>query len=288
MKFDEKQTIRQIKEKITGHLTPMYHQAEAQQIASLLIEHICKLSKVEQALQAMKTLSETEHKAIEKALFQLKNAVPIQYIIGETEFYTRKFFVAEGVLIPRPETEELVEHVLKKMPKNKTISILDIGTGSGIIAISLALEIPDAQVYASDFSDKAITLAKRNASALKADVKFIKHDIFTETKSLPYNLDCIVSNPPYVRESEKSQMHDNVLNHEPCTALFVNDKDALLYYRRIAEVATTHLKPDGIIFCEINEALAEQTKKCFVNSGFGNIFVYQDINKKDRIIQIEH
>ncbi len=288
MKVDKEPTIRQIKQQVTEELIPMYHQAEAQQIASLLIEHVCKLNKTEQALHAIKKLSETELKAIEKTLSQFNNAVPLQYIIGETEFYSRRFFVSEGVLIPRPETEELVEQIIKKLPKNKPLNILDIGTGSGIIAISLALELPNASVYASDFSDKAIKLAKQNAKSLQADVQFISHDIFSVTKSLPYNMDCIVSNPPYVRESEKAQMHDNILKHEPHTALFVKDEDALVYYQRIAEIANEHLKHNGVIFCEINEALAEETKKCFVNSGFGNIFVRKDINNKDRIIQVKY
>jgi release factor glutamine methyltransferase len=288
MIINENQTIRQIKTQIVRDLAPLYHQQEAQQIAILVIEHFCKLSRAEQALQGTKPLSEKQKIAISNAIEKLKNAVPLQYIIGETEFYGRRFLVSDGVLIPRPETEELVEHVLNNLSKNKTLKILDIGTGSGIIAISLALELPNATVYASDFSDEALTLAKQNAKTLNANVHFIKHDIFTPLNCLPENLDCIVSNPPYVRESEKNRMHDNVLKHEPHSALFVNDKDALIYYRRIAEIAKTHLSPNGIIFCEINEALAVETKKCFEDSGFGNIFVSKDINNKDRIIQIEH
>ncbi|MEA1872836.1 MAG: peptide chain release factor N(5)-glutamine methyltransferase [Bacteroidota bacterium] len=288
MKVAEEQTIRQIKKQIAKDLTSLYNLAETQQLASLLIEHICKLNKAEQAIQATQTLSKKQQNSIFKALAKLKNAVPIQYVIGETEFYSRTFFVANGVLIPRPETEELVNFVLNHLPENKSLNILDIGTGSGAIAISLSLEIPDANIYASDFSEKALQLAKRNANALKADVNFIKHDIFTDSTYLPQNLDIIISNPPYVRESEKSQMHDNVLLHEPNSALFVEDENALVFYSRIAKIARNHLSPNGQIFCEINEALAEQTKKCFVLSGFGNIFVYKDINNKDRIIHIEH
>jgi len=288
MKAAVKQTIRQIKKQIAEQLVSLYDQAEAQQLASLLIEHICKLNKAEQAINATKKVSKEQQQTINDALVQLKNAVPIQYVIGETEFYSRKFFVSEGVLIPRPETEELVHYAINHLPENKSLDILDIGTGSGIIAISLALEMPNAQVYASDFSDEALQLAKRNANALKANIHFITHDIFTETGVLPQNIDCIISNPPYVRESEKAQMHNNVLQHEPHTALFVKDEDALIYYRRIAEIAKTHLIPNGKIFCEINEALAEETKKCFADSGFGNIFVYKDINNKNRIIHIEH
>lgn len=280
-------SIRSIKHRISEELAAIYDMNEAKQIASLLIEHYCNLNKTEQALQANNSLSTETLESIQHALEKLKECMPLQYVLGETEFFGRRFEVTNSVLIPRVETEELVQYVIQTMQDSASPKILDIGTGSGAIAISLAKELKHAKVYASDISQEALQVARKNASTLNAHVEFIHHDILSGNKNLPSQLDCIVSNPPYVRESEKVLMHENVLSYEPHTALFVTDNDALIFYENIAKIAKLQLKSGGFVICEINEALAEETKKCFEANDFGNIFVFKDINQKNRVIKAQ-
>ena len=221
-------------------------------------------------------------KELETAMEQLLSGTPIQYVLGFAPFYGREFFVNSAVLIPRNETEELV-HLIIQENQQKGIRILDIGTGSGCIPITLALEMNEPLLYALDVSKEALETAIKNASKLDAKVTFEKLDILKE--EIPYHgLDIIVSNPPYVRYSEKEQMHKNVLEHEPHLALFVFDQDPLLFYRVIGEKAKKVLKPKGKIYLEINEALGEDTRKLMEHLGYSQVRIIKDLNGKERIL----
>ena len=283
----ENRGIREIKQLVTEGLTDLYDKQEAKSIAVLLIEGVLGFDKTKQ-------LAEPDMVPIADDLTKLKNAYqrllksePLQYVLGETEFYGRSFTVSPAVLIPRPETEELVEHCLRVLKGKKQTRILDLGTGSGAIAISLALEIPDARVYATDVSDDALHLAADNADRLGADVRFVHHDMLKDASFLPSELDLIVSNPPYVAEKEKSYIHANVLDHEPGLALFVPDHEPVMFYLRIAEIAADKLKPDGFCLCEINKSYEIESINCFKSVKFGNIIVYKDLNKNKRILQAQ-
>jgi len=216
-------------------------------------------------------------------LIQLKEHKPIQYILGETEFYGHKFFVNENVLIPRPETEELVEWIVKEN-KNKNLKIIDIGTGSGCIPISLKKEIPSAEIYALDFSEKALETAKINAEFHQTEIKFLQNDFLKmDFQSLP-NFDIIVSNPPYIAESERNSMDKNVLEFEPASALFVPDDDALIFYKRIIELTEEKLNPNGKVYVEINQNLAKETEELF-QKYFQNVELKKDISGNYRMLK---
>jgi release factor glutamine methyltransferase len=227
----------------------------------------------------------------------LKKEKPIQYILGETEFYGLPFLVNVNTLIPRPETEELVEWIIKSTNyeiQSTKLRILDIGTGSGCIAISLAKNIPNAEVSAIDVSEKALATAKKNAEINKIVVNFINVDILkindlaelpTSNFQLPTQFDIIVSNPPYVRNLEKAEIKPNVLEYEPHLALFVEDTDALLFYRKIANLAKENLSENGQLFFEINQYLGKETVELLEDLGFKNIELKKDIYGNDRMIR---
>jgi release factor glutamine methyltransferase len=216
----------------------------------------------------------------------LKKEKPIQYILGETEFYGLPFLVNENTLIPRPETEELVEWILestKYEEQNTKLNVLDIGTGSGCIAISLAKNLPSAQVSAIDVSEKALATAHKNAKINKVDVNFILKNIL-ETESLDEKYDVIVSNPPYVRNLEKEEIKPNVLEYEPHLALFVEDNDALLFYRKIAALAKKNLSENGKLYFEINQYLGKETVRLLEGMDFKNVILKKDVYGNDRMI----
>ncbi|MEA3447792.1 MAG: peptide chain release factor N(5)-glutamine methyltransferase [Bacteroidota bacterium] len=277
-------TIQRIKNKITDDLSGWYDKNEAKNIASLLIEHICQMDKTRQISEASYVPGDDELNEINRLFRKLMSGMPIQYVLGETEFYGRKFIVSPTVLIPRPETEEVVEVAINQCKNMLHPRILDIGTGSGIIAVTLAAELNDAEVFASDIADDILRVAKRNASLHQVQMSFICHDLWKQQDDLPGNLDCIVSNPPYVTEKEKKDMHQNVLNYEPSEALFVPDDDHVRFYKQIARVAKQKLHAGGMVVCEINDAFAKESMKCFADENFGNIFVNKDLNKKNRIL----
>ena len=211
---------------------------------------------------------------------------PIQYIIGKTEFYGLPFSVNNNVLIPRPETEELVELILNNTDRNKELTILDIGTGSGAIAISLAYHLPNANIEAWDISPKALDTASENARINDVKVNFQEVDVLDNiTSSQTY--DIIVSNPPYVLEEEKAEMEKNVLDYEPHLALFVPNHDALRFYRRIAQIGKQLLNPSGMLYYEINRAKGEETKDMLLKMGYQNIEVIKDIFGNDRIAKAQ-
>ncbi|MDR0725065.1 MAG: peptide chain release factor N(5)-glutamine methyltransferase [Prevotellaceae bacterium] len=257
---------------------------EAKSIVITIIKHYSGLSLAE-ILSGKKIEPEAETKIIE-ALNKVAQNIPIQYVLGETEFYGRKFYVNENVLIPRCETEELVDLVINEN-RSGEVNILDIGTGSGCIAISLDCELPGAKVYAVDISAKALKVASQNSNYNKAGVVFAEYDIlgnaeFPHTQAPTFEI--IVSNPPYVRMSEKQYMHANVLDHEPHIALFVEDSSPLIYYEACLRFAGNRLADKGKIYVEINEFLGAETLTLFRNYGYEAVLI-KDMAGKDRIIK---
>ncbi|HEY3403548.1 MAG TPA: peptide chain release factor N(5)-glutamine methyltransferase [Ohtaekwangia sp.] len=212
---------------------------------------------------------------------RINQGEPVQYVLGHAFFYGRKFSVNPSVLIPRPETEELVNQLLMHTPLQ---SVLDIGTGSGCIPITIACENPGVSIYATDISIAALTVAGRNAANLKAKVEFWEHDILTQ--EIPFtNLDVVTSNPPYIAESEKKTMRPNVVDHEPHLALFVSDDDPLLFYRTIASKARTSLRAGGAIIFEINERFGNEVASLLSDNHYRNISLVKDLSGKDRIVK---
>ncbi len=230
-------------------------------------------------------LSPKEMQNLDSILARLHNFEPIQYIQGTARFLERSYHVAPGVLIPRPETEELVETMVGKIPSDARI--LDIGTGSGCIAISLSKAFPNAEVTAWDVSEDALCIARRNNDDLQASVRFVQQDVLTYVPDCGERYDVIVSNPPYVTESEKQAMERNVLDWEPFSALFVPDNDPLLFYRQIAKLGKTMLVSGGSLYFEINRAYGEATKVMLCEEGYTNLQLLKDISGNDRIVIAE-
>lgn len=279
--------IKQYRTQFIKELSPFYDAYEAESFFYLILEHKHQLRQIDLALNHELTFSEDDFVLWDYFLVQLKKEVPIQYLLGRTNFYGLDFVVNEHVLIPRPETEELVEWIIndsKKTAKTKKIKILDIGTGSGCIAISLAKNIPNAEVYAIDVSKKAIETAKRNTVQNKVEVTFMLQNIL-EAEELKYNFDVIVSNPPYVRNLEKQEIKKNVLDYEPHLALFVEDNDALIFYRKIAELAQNNLSENGRLYFEINQYLGKEMIDLLEKMNFENIELKKDIYDNDRMIK---
>jgi len=224
---------------------------------------------------------EIEIKNLDEIIARLNQHEPLQYVLGDAEFFGRKFIVNPSVLIPRPETELLVYEVLKM--KLKSPRILDIGTGSGCLAITLNLEIPNSKVYAIDVSQNSLDTAIINSKKLGADVSFLPNDFLKNIPSID-PVEVIVSNPPYIRNSEKTSMSSNVLNYEPHLALFVSDRDPLIFYQAIASKSKTLLKPFGKIFVEINESFGNEVKELFKSHGLEEVKIIKDLDGKDRIV----
>lgn len=280
--------VRDIKNYYCEQLCSIYDKDEANAMILILLEHYFNIDRVKMALEPDLRLSESEMLTFHFAVKDLLKNKPVQYIIGETEFCDLKFKVNENVLIPRPETSELVNiiHNSQCIMHNGRFSILDIGTGSGCIAISLAKRFPQSQVYAMDISDKALEVAKENAFNNNVDVTFIHDDILSLDNKIETEFDIIVSNPPYVRDMEKADMRDNVLNWEPHKALFVSDEDPLIFYRKILEFAQSHLKEGGEIWFEINEFLGKEMTDLCKEHGFGDIEIFNDFRGKERFMKI--
>lgn len=269
---------------IRNELSGLYPPEEVNSMAMIILEHVSGYERPFLHAHPHTKIPNSAYLQIQDIVFQLKSYRPLQYILGETEFYGLKIKVSESVLIPRPETEELADLIIRET-KNKRCTILDIGTGSGCIAIALANALPKCLVKGIDISEEALELARQNAAEneVSENTFFIKADILKQL-SFEQQFDIIVSNPPYVRESEKTAMHPNVLEHEPGTALFVSDEDPLLFYRAIAKGADKWLKPDGKIYLEINEALGKETADLFIQYGFSNSKIVKDINGRNRMV----
>jgi release factor glutamine methyltransferase len=282
-------TNKTLKETITfikGELIELYPTTEIESFIYLIFDHLLNYSKIDIHLNSDKNLSENITAKVSEIVSDLKNHNPIQYILGEIEFYDLTFKVAPGVLIPRQETEELVHMIINDFKSaNKELSILDIGTGSGCIAISLANNISGSTVNAYDISDTALKIANDNAELNRVNVEFKKVDILEYKDQITdKKFDIIVSNPPYVRELEKKMMQNNVLDYEPDLALFVPDNDPLKFYIAITEFAKVNLNKGGYLYFEINEYLPEEMKKMLSEKGF-NSEVYYDLNDKARMMK---
>jgi release factor glutamine methyltransferase len=276
--------IREYRTYFLADLTPFYDEMEAENFFYLILEDKNKLKRVDLAMNPNLIFSAAEIENWNVILEQLKKEIPIQYILGMTSFFGLDFLVNENVLIPRPETEELVEWILQDTKNDQNLKMLDIGTGSGCIAIALAKKCTTSSVFAIDISEKAIITAKKNAKINEATVFFTICDILNAA-SLNQKFDLIVSNPPYVRNAEKEEIKKNVLENEPHLALFVEDDDALLFYRKIGELAKKSLNPNGNLYFEINQYLAQETEALLENLGFLNIELRTDIYGNNRMIK---
>jgi release factor glutamine methyltransferase len=300
-------------------LVPYYDTREASQICDWVLEHVSGKKRIDRLMDLQALLTAEQESRLQQIIKELQNHRPIQYVLGEAWFAGMKFFVNEAVLIPRPETEELVEWIVedglnakrgtekqeqgtpntehrisnpaeswKQKTKNKeqrTKNLLDIGTGSGCIPISLAKKLPDWSVCAIDVSEAALTVARKNAFDLEAEVLFQEIDFLDESQWLLLPIvDLIVSNPPYIKVAEKHTMAKHVLDFEPSLALFVPDEDALLFYRKIAAFGKTHLHAGGAVFVEINETLGKESMVLFEQEGY-LVTLRKDLQGKDRMIK---
>lgn len=268
---------------ISSELESLYTRQEAKNIAFLLLESIFGINKTDIIINKILNTSGGKEHELKECIEKLKKHEPIQYVLGKADFYGRVFRVDENVLIPRNETEELVDLIIKE---NNTLhlKILDIGTGSGCIPITLSLELTDAVVEAIDISKSALSIAQQNAMDLNAEVSFFQQDILS-SELLPRHYDIIVSNPPYVTQKEKLLMRPNVLNYEPHLALFVEDNDPLLFYNAIAKHSKKVLHKGGKLYFEINENLGLEVAKTMEEEGFQKVIIIQDLNGKDRIVK---
>ena len=283
-------TIKKYRQYFINSLEDLYSIEELQSIFYLLAEKLLHLSRIDIALQLDDTLTSDEEINFNQAIDRLKIYEPVQYILGETEFFGYPFLVNKQVLIPRPETEELVSWIIEDVDKKET-TILDIGTGSGCIAISLAKKLNNAVVSAIDISNKAIEVAKKNALINNVNVEYSSVDVLNFEDKLVLQdkwkskFDIIVSNPPYVRMQEKKLMQLNVIDHEPDIALFVEDDDPLLFYRRISELSRQYLKHNGTLYLEINEYLGVEMEKMLNEAGFKHVDLKKDMFGKNRMIK---
>ena len=278
--------VNKFKHHFFEELSSLYPETEIQSFFNILLKEHLSISRIELALQPQLEFSKNQYEFFQKALENLKKEIPIQYIIGTTNFYGLPFKVNENVLIPRPETEELVEWIITSTLLSNPIKILDIGTGSGCIAISLAKNISNAEVCAIDISLEAIKTAQKNAEINHVNVHFIETNILN-TEKLPAVFDIIVSNPPYVSELEKKEMKKNVLANEPHLALFVENNNPLLFYDKIADLAKTHLTKNGTLYFEINQYLGNETVELLKLKGYKTIELKKDIYGADRMIKAQ-
>jgi release factor glutamine methyltransferase len=279
--------IKQYRTQFIKELSPFYDAYEAESFFYLILEDKHQLRQIDLALNHELVFDENDFVIWDELLKQLKKEVPIQYLLGKTNFYGLDFEVNENVLIPRPETEELVEWIINEntsRDKNKKLRILDIGTGTGCIAISLASNLPHAEVVAIDVSKKAIETAKRNAVRNNVEVTFVLLDILKE-EELRCQFDIIVSNPPYVRNLEKAEIKKNVLDYEPHLALFVEDHDALIFYRKIASLAKNALLEKGKLYFEINQYLGKEMADLLESMDFKSVELRKDIYDNERMIK---
>lgn len=273
---------KELKSLFIEQLDGIYPAEEAQSLMFYLLDEVFEMPKKKLLIGDSFAIDNNKLRLL---IEELKSHKPIQYIIGKTYFNGHEYSVNEGVLIPRPETEELVHWMVNDWSIQPDLKVLDLCTGSGCIAIELSLALNNSKVVAIDFSPAAIATAHRNASILQANVDFQIQNIFHYQATQIFNI--IVSNPPYVLESEKQVMRKNVLNYEPHSALFVENTDALKFYHRIAEIASQSLLDNGAIYLEINETLANETAELFTSKGFSKIEIRKDMNGKDRMLKAE-
>jgi release factor glutamine methyltransferase len=281
--------LRAFKNFFTEALSEIFPKTEIDSFFYILMEEKLNLKRIDTVLKSDFLIPEEQLADLKNILQRLQNEEPIQYILGNTEFYGLPFFVNESTLIPRSETEELVAWILEEVVKLQSntvtkLSILDIGTGTGCIPISLAKNLPKAKITAIDISSKALEIARKNAHLNEVIINFIELNILT-TKSLLQEFDIIVSNPPYVRELEKVEIKNNVLENEPHLALFVENENPLIFYNKIADLAKQQLSKNGLLFFEINQYLGKETIALLEEKGFKNIELRKDIFGNDRMVK---
>lgn len=277
-------TVSALVDLFRQELVPIYGKGEVEQFIVLAFEDVLEYSKIDVFMNGQEAIPTQLVKRFFEILENLKQSKPIQYILGKTVFYGLPLQVNRHVLIPRSETEELVHWILKdegKMPD----TILDLGTGSGCIALSLKDHFKSARVYGADVSVAALNVAKNNALNNNLQVDFFQFDILNQESLGFMRFDLMVSNPPYVRISEKEWMEKNVLDHEPHTALFVEDGDPLIFYRKIVDLAEGHLNKNGKLYFEINEAYGKEIVQLLKDRGFENVALKKDFNGKDRMVK---
>lgn len=260
-----------------------YDDAEASSITYLLLEYFFNIHKQDVIIKKPVDLNKDDMGKLAATLKRIKNMEPIQYIIGTADFYGRKYVVNPAVLIPRPETEELVDLVLRENPETD-LKVLDIGTGSGCIAISLQSHLKSAEVYGLDISAQALKVAEENALLNNVSIRWLEKDILKDALDLQ-ELDLIVSNPPYVRKKESKLMSKNVLKYEPQIALFVPDKDPLVFYKKIIHQAQKMLRSKGKLYFEINEAYGQELKLYMEENGFLGVDIFEDFQGKERMVR---
>ena len=289
--------LKEFRNHFNKQLLTVFPQTEIDSFFFLLIEKELDLHRIDLVLKSEVSISEEKFKHLYNALSRLKTQEPIQYILGETEFFGLPFKVNKHTLIPRPETEELVEWILSDLKNktnvsssmslraesrgNKSLSILEIGTGTGCIPISLSINLPNAKITAIEISPEALKIAKQNATLNNVEIEFIDQDILS-TEKLPQQFDIIVSNPPYVRNLEKEEIQPNVLENEPHLALFVDDLNPLVFYKKIADLAKNHLTKNGVLYFEINQYLGKETLDMLSKKGF-NSELKKDVFGNDRM-----
>ncbi|MBX2924574.1 MAG: peptide chain release factor N(5)-glutamine methyltransferase [Chitinophagaceae bacterium] len=283
-------TLQEAYHFIRTTLITLYDDRESANIANLVMENITGHSRMERLVHRQTTLTPLQQQQLENYISRLGKNVPVQYVLQEAWFYNIPFYVNEHVLIPRPETEELVSWIIQD-EKNKTearpVRILDIGTGSGCIPVTLKKNLPSSEIHALDISANALEVARKNADQQNTSIHFHTADILQlqQESSLPL-FDIIISNPPYIPVKEKAGMQKNVLDHEPHLALFVNDNDPLLFYRAISNFARHSLAKNGSIYLELHEQMAQPVAGLFVSSGFSHTTLRKDMQGKDRMLKV--
>lgn len=279
-------TILEFKQFFKDKLSTLYTDSEGAQLYDIFIEKITGLDPFNQRRHLQQQLQPSEENQLHDVICDLKTGKPYQQILGETEFYGLRFYVDENVLIPRPETEELLELAIEKLKNSGYTSpkIIDIGTGSGIIPIILKSHFPDAQVSSVDFSESALKTAQKNAELHEVSIQFIHHDYLNFELEEIY--DVMISNPPYIGMEEEIEIEDSVKDFEPKMALFSPTSDALIFYRKIAQDAVKKLKKGGWIFLEINQKLGKETLDLYQNENFENAELFKDISGNDRFIVV--
>lgn len=281
-------TIKQLTNDITQSLQPLYDPREAAAVASWYVCARMRMERYELALRGNEPVDETLMPAIRRDMERLAEGCPLQYVLGETEFYGLSFKVSPAVLIPRPETEELVQRVVQQYEGQK-VRIWDVGTGSGCIAISLAKMLPDVEVFATDISEDALAVARENAECNGVGVTFARHDM-ADVEHLPFGetrFDVIVSNPPYIPASDRATLHKNVTDYEPETALFVPDDDKLWCYRALARLAQRTLAPGGRLYVETYHDFHEELAEMLHQHGFSDVQSMRDLNGRLRFMEAE-
>jgi release factor glutamine methyltransferase len=270
-------------------LAPLYGEQEADAIASMVLTELTGYSKAKLKAFVNDPLNQAQQQRAHDVLKELATGKPVQYVLGHAHFYGLDFKVSSAVLIPRPETEELVQWILETMKGSQPQIVLDIGTGSGCIPVTIKTEKPSSKLFAIDISADALAIAQANAQVNNVKVKFVEADILDlhadEIINQTYHI--IISNPPYVTETDKLQMHTNVTDFEPHTALFVSDTNPLIFYKAIIDFASEHLFPGGCLFFEINESYGMETLEMMKQKGFVNAELRQDLMGKDRMIRAQ-